>query len=506
MQTPRAFLLAALLAAPLAAQEPQYFYIPDSDATVGTCNTIPLGWGSPVSYQTRVPAAELAAGYITSLAFAPCSTGTSTYVNLRITMAHSSAGLLSTTFANNLQSPPGGYEVLNRTSVDWIHTADTWSNIPLDRHFAYNGTDDLIIEVRCDADINGTACHRDVRERLFNTSSSSATTGTLGNAALKMRIGFGEYAYSDSNDPTTGTCNVFPFGQAQMRYQQLVEAQDLPNHPGIIRDIAFTPCGTGSTTYTSLQVTLAHTSVTSLSTANTFDSNLQNPALGQVVLAGSVTYNYTSGEWSNLGLTSGFNYDGVSNLIIDVQAVGGTQSFHRDATRWRSWNSNIAATNPSNSAATALKVRLTIECPVAQRAISPFNEGCGPNINGPLGIGTGTPGTGGAGYPVLGGTHELLMRFGPASGLGAFVLGFNNGSPYPQPLPGAPGCFQRVDNIGVLITTFQATGFSVPVPFALTGDPVWCGLTYYVQGAALWPGANALGVITSNVLTMTIGN
>jgi len=182
-----------LLALPLAAQS---LYIPDSNATAGTCNVIPFG-SSPNSgfdqerYQCKATVADLggAPGLITGLGFAPCASGSAHYDSIEIIMDHQPPGTpLSTTFAANLT--PSAVTVLLATNYTWNLVGNTWNEIGLQNYFAYDGVDDLVIQVTIVNGVSPTAFHRDVRPRItwFAATGSPPPTGSSSNAALKFEI------------------------------------------------------------------------------------------------------------------------------------------------------------------------------------------------------------------------------------------------------------------------------------------------------------------------------
>lgn len=81
----------------------------------------------------------------------PCTNTGSTvqYALLEITLAHRTRGLgpLSTTFANNLPSPPPP-PVFPAQAITIAWTLGSWNGISFAQPFLYNGTDDLVVEIR----------------------------------------------------------------------------------------------------------------------------------------------------------------------------------------------------------------------------------------------------------------------------------------------------------------------------------------------------------------------
>lgn len=147
-------------------------------------------------YQTVLRAQDLGgAGSITGLAFAPSQTGRHINRVLQIRMAHKPAGYaLSTTFATNIT---GNTLVLAETDHVWHNVANTWNEIGLETAFAYNGTSDIVVQIfaRGNHMSTGTAggFHRGTEQRLWAAGwpfASQPATGTLDNAATKMRAEF----------------------------------------------------------------------------------------------------------------------------------------------------------------------------------------------------------------------------------------------------------------------------------------------------------------------------
>ena len=107
-------------------------------------------------------------------------------------------------------------------------------------------------------------------------------------------------------------------GGDESTFQQMVPARYLPGTGTPILGLEVAANYTGSVTYSFLQITLAHTTATSLS--KTFASNLASGAT--VVLGGNdVTLNYVRGAWSQIAFATPFFYDGTSNLVIEIRKL-----------------------------------------------------------------------------------------------------------------------------------------------------------------------------------------
>ena len=100
--------------------------------------------------------------------------------------------------------------------------------------------------------------------------------------------------------------------------------------------------------------------------------------------------------------------------------------------------------------------------------------------------------------PTLGTTIQLTANDIPANAfLGAMLLGFGKLDPgLDLGALGAPGCAQytSIDASSV----FLASGTSHSLPQTFPSNPAFAGLRIHAQAAVLAPGANSLGLLTSN--------
>lgn len=151
----RRVLLVALATAafglPLEAQ--QYIGWPDTNAaSSSTNNTYPMGADPEWRYQYMLPALCFPSTpfVIADMAFAQHGTFASshpgTYGTFQVRMASTTATSLTTNFAANLGPSP--VTVMNRSTFKWAWVPDTWVDFGLDSKFAYDGSSNLVIEIR----------------------------------------------------------------------------------------------------------------------------------------------------------------------------------------------------------------------------------------------------------------------------------------------------------------------------------------------------------------------
>ena len=105
--------------------------------------------------------------------------------------------------------------------------------------------------------------------------------------------------------------------------------------------------------------------------------------------------------------------------------------------------------------------------------------------------------------PILGTSLPLQLRAQPVGAIAAaLVLGFRKVS-LPLDALGMPGCLQAVSSDATLL--FAATPAVTQLPLALPNNLSLLGYSLHAQGAELAPGVNALGVATSNGVTLRLG-
>ncbi len=185
---PRSLFAFCVLAT--ATVLPAQFFVPDNDATNGSCNIFPFGstGGANVKCQQLVTAAELAnqPGLITGIGFAQCGEGIHHFDTIQVVLAHKpGAGSLVATFAQNLVADVT--TVVAGSNYDWNLPANSWQEVGLQNTFAYNGVDNLVVEVTV-------------------TGSQWTSTGALGSAGL--RAGSHQRVYAANwpgTPPASGT-------------------------------------------------------------------------------------------------------------------------------------------------------------------------------------------------------------------------------------------------------------------------------------------------------------
>lgn len=154
--------------------------------------------------------------------------------------------------------------------------------------------------------------------------------------------------YVGNNMPNTGRMNSWPFNTSfgtEWRYQLVMSAKDMGNQPANIVDVSFAPTSSGTFTATTFEVRLSHTTVAATAT---FANNLPNPQV--VLFSNSYQWNPVANQWSPIGLTSSFAYNGVDGLTIELRYKGGARGsgfggicYFAGSTHHRIWDRNPGA-------------------------------------------------------------------------------------------------------------------------------------------------------------------
>ncbi len=299
--------------------------------------------------------------------------------------------------------------------------------------------------------------------------------------------------YIPNNDPTTGTCNVIPFGDpsptstwSHQKYQTRCTVADLGGVVNIITGLGFAPCTGGRAHYDAIEVVIDHIPVAQ-PLVTTFASNLTANAV-TVLNATNYTWNVTGNAWNEIGLQTLFVYNGADDIVVQITTTGGTApaGFHRDVRQRLYW---VGTAGPAPASGTFGNAAGKIEVSMLTGKTSSHGVGC-------LGS-NGTPTLGFTGSPVVGNTLTIDLTNGVPGGAALFIAGFTNGFPFPLELGflGAPTCFAYTDlsvTAGLFLDPLGAGSFVLPIPVAAVG------FLFYGQYAVLDPLANPFGFTTSN--------
>lgn len=277
------------------------------------------------------------------------------------------------------------------------------------------------------------------------------------------------------------------------------------------------PSSTGGT-YSSARIDLSTAAVDHRSLSRTFDANHGTDRL--TGFTGSVTLQPTGVQEPNiwyvdLTLTTPFVYDPAGgDLLIDVAVssgwTGGTAA-RTDAETGGSFGRSVQATMVMTRLASTATVAeavlhdvahvVSIDFAGGQQAIAgTYGTGCGAPQGQPLSLQA-------LNRPVLGTNFDVgVQNLPPGTTLGFFVLGLTQLQPGIDLGPlGAPGCRQYVGLTGSITDPFQPLGAVGLHSYPLPANSAIAGLPVFVQSAAVVPGVNTLGLLTSNGVDAVLG-
>ena len=288
-------------------------------------------------YQMLYRASDVqGAGNIDSISFklAGITAGT-TCPNVEVRMAHTSVtSLTDTTFANNVEQGKGSVDIVRAAATLTIPAGavDDYITVPLDHSFAYNGTDNLIVDVLTNA-CGSTVIFKGMAPAvaynpLIWTLNRSSLTGTSFNTLVHTKFNF---AGGDNKLDYSGASSALvPFSSTLTRQRsQMLHLAAAVDGSGPITGIGMvTNTTTVAATYT-MTIMVGHSTLAALT--NTYANNYSDTP---VTVANDLTFTVPAGvpagETIWLPLDSVFNYNGSDNLIIEIAVTAANA-----ATNWR---------------------------------------------------------------------------------------------------------------------------------------------------------------------------
>jgi hypothetical protein len=204
-------VLATLAVAAVDAQN--YAYVPDNNLSSGGSNSYPFR-STPTSWRYQMlHLAKYLPGKpvrITEMALAASTTSPPVFQasDFQIRMAHTTATTLSLTFAQNFGTPP--VTVLNG-AFKYQSTYLQWVDLGLQQGFLYDGTSNLVVEIRYRGRTSAGPSFRSdpAMHRTWNTTDAdpyAATIATKGTTSygLKTRFTYDSITLTLSGSPQPG--------------------------------------------------------------------------------------------------------------------------------------------------------------------------------------------------------------------------------------------------------------------------------------------------------------
>jgi len=252
-----------------------------------------------------------------------------------IKMGATTVATLSATYASNVNQGAGSFTtVLNNAAVTIpAGSAGSYFNIDVATPFDYNGKDNLIVEVTrtaaCTGDVSvstvGTGGYNGVVWAAGAAGTSTIAAGTAQPNSMHMQLVFaGGETLVIAADRAGNNSNFYAPADVG-RAQYLILASDIVGS-GPVSGIQFTANSALAAPMTATyKLTFSHVAPATTTLGTTFASNVGS---GATVVAQAVTVSLNTGttEWW-VPLTGSFNYDGTSNLLVDVEATAVTGGF-----------------------------------------------------------------------------------------------------------------------------------------------------------------------------------
>ena len=324
----------------------------------------------------------------------------------------------------------------------------------------------------------------------------------------------GQSRFIPSDTPTTGPCNITPFGAerlvspwANQKYQCMATAAELGGRAvGRITDLGFAPCSAavGSIHFDSIEVVLAQTSASVLATK--FSKNLSGN-VKTVLKATNYDWDVVGGEWNRLGLDLPYTYDSAAygqNLVIQITVTGcyktGAVStgFHRGVGQRvfsMGWATSVGPGNFGVVDAAALKFEVGFDV----GALTFHGIGC----RGSSGL---APTLQMVGDPEPGGSIFVFVSRCASNASSLHVLGLTRMEPQiPLAVIGAPTCSLFTSTDVLLPTQADVTGQYFLV-LQVPNDKAFISRSFFTQGFPLDAKANAWGRTASSYGRILIGN
>lgn len=464
-------------------------YVPDTAAT-GPNNTIPFGTVAATTLPTVM--ASNNGGSVGGAVYFDLQPATNLFLTGLDVNTSAPAGTpltaelhsCSTTYAGN-EVVPAAWSV--RTILHGVSAGqDQPSHLELDQPQLLGTSAQgwaLVARDFAHRYTNGTGSNQAYSDSSLAFAAGSATNTPFVGPVFSPRVANLTLHYR--TDTSAWTNQLY---QTVLRREQLAGA-------GAITGLAFAPATTGRHFERQLRIRMSHVpSGHTLST--TFATNLPTPVT--VLDKWDYSWQTTADQWTEIGLTDEFVYDGVSDVVVEVFARGNhdtaASGFHRG-------NGDVPRVSASGFPFSAVptvatvndnsgqRVRIAFRCATA----SEHGTSCGALLAGHTGSGA----------------RGTAFRFDVAGAVpnsGAIVaLGFVSYSPFGTSLSsyGFPGCFSWNDATATVFHLTDAVGaanHTIAAPASSSFD----GLHLYGQWFQLDP-AQPGGMTASNQTRWVLG-
>ncbi|MEN8148007.1 MAG: hypothetical protein ABFR02_10380 [Campylobacterota bacterium] len=289
-----------------------------------TGNTFPFNTALKRTQHLFTSADINGSGPLTGLAFQMNGVSTEGEYNATVKLGHTTLAEFdaANTFADNYANTATVVADNVQFTIPAGLQAGDWFWVPLNGSFNYNGTDNLI------ADVEVTSAT--VTNVVMKVDTGLLSVRAYGDAGVDLPVGVDDGAYNMKFRFNGAPMDVipeyiggqaFPYWNTEGAIQQLYNAYQLGSAGTINRIECRAEYNSIAETGYSYAITLSHS--TAMDLTGIFADNLVTDTVE--VFNGTVdTPALLAGDWVGFDLTTPFNYDGVSNLVMEIRGTGGT--------------------------------------------------------------------------------------------------------------------------------------------------------------------------------------
>lgn len=310
---------------------------------------------------------------------------------------------------------------------------------------------------------NGDGSNQSYSNGVLSIAAGSASNVAFAGTVIVPRVANVKLLYRV--DTALGT---------NIRYQTILRRAELGT-AGAIRSLAFAPQADGRHWNQQLTVRMSHVAAgTTLS--STFANNL--PAPFEVLDAANYWFDLVQDQWTEIGLQTPFNYNGTSDVVVEVIAQGNwqtTSGMWHASDEPRVYNASWSGALPPTGtymAGMALRMRLGFGCATVN------NHGASCGALEASYFGNGRRGT----------SFFFSVNGATPNNIAVLAIGFTNGAPLPLPLTmlGWTNCIAYQDAATTLTVPTSSTGIGNYL-LSIPNDPALDGSTLFGQWIGLDP-------------------
>ncbi len=285
-------------------------------------------------------------GIITKLRLRRYYTGTTTVTcpNTTVKMGHTTVSALTTTWADNVENGAGTEQTVLNNATITIPAADsgTWIDITLTTPFDYNGVDNLVVDferaTKCTVDVptttysawTGRRAHASATDTIAGTPEFDAVNATgVDTSQPWMQFVFagGDNTVRAADGTSDSGSDIAPANAG--RTQLLILASDI-NGSGPITGMAIRPsAATTEVMLSGVSVVLSNVPPSVTDLGADFAANRANATSSTTVASGmnyTVPGNLSGPVWIPFN-GGAFNYDGTSNILVDITVSSATGTY-----------------------------------------------------------------------------------------------------------------------------------------------------------------------------------